>query len=76
MCHKVKHIGLADVHGQYEQAKAHLMRVNQWDDARAEQYIKQAFRVWRQRSKRNWQSNISWVNRALVDDGEPDRHRR
>ncbi len=58
-CHEVKHMGLATTRGHAAQATDHLARVNDWTLADAEAYVEVCFEVWSQRSKHEWQLDIS-----------------
>jgi hypothetical protein len=60
-CHEVKHIGLAELKGKKVEATAHLAIVNGWSYQAADKYIKDAFKVWRDRSQHNWILDISWI---------------
>jgi len=60
-CHQVKHIGLAQVKGKYEQARKHLAKVNGWTIEDTEQYIRKQFGLWQQRSKKEWKLDYSWL---------------
>lgn len=58
-CHMVKHIGLAEVQGKKILALLHLRKVNNMTRKKAEAYIADAFKVWAERSKKNWTLDIS-----------------
>lgn len=58
-CHQVKHFGLAEVQGKRDKALKHLMKVNKLTVIEAEDYVKQAFNIWYNRSKNNWTVDIS-----------------
>ncbi len=60
-CHRVKHIGLADVHGKGEAALKHLAKVNGWTLDQARRYRDEAFRTWRARSQHEWMLDLSWL---------------
>ncbi len=62
LCHKVKHIGLAQIKGEYPQAFAHFIKVNQCTEEEADEYITKAFRLWRVRSKVQWDVNVDLLN--------------
>ncbi len=62
-CHESTHFGLARVKGRDREAKQHLMHVNGWDDAKANQHILQAMNEWQQRSKIKWKLDA----RCLLD---------
>lgn len=61
-CHEVKHIGFTQLKGKELEATAHLAIVNGWSCHAAEKYIKQAFEVWTERSKKSWVLDISWLS--------------
>lgn len=62
-CHMVKHIGLAKIHGNFEQAKKHFMKVNNYSSTLADTKIKQAFRTWETRSNHKWTLDITWLEK-------------
>ena len=68
MCHKAKHIGLAIINGEFEEVRAHLMKVNQWDQkATADAYIADAFELFEKRSQYEWTLDISYLEQFGVD---------
>jgi hypothetical protein len=68
MCHKVKHIGLASVNGEFEEVRAHLMKVNQWpQQSTAEAYIARAFEIFEERSRHEWTLDISYLKQFGID---------
>lgn len=60
-CHEVKHIGLAEIKGNYERAKTHLKNINKWSESQAELYIKVSFMKWRHYNKYDWKLNLSLI---------------
>ena len=67
-CHEVKHIGLAETNGRFDEARAHLIKVNQWAyPAIADAYIEHAFEQWDQRSNHLWTLNIDYLKQFGVD---------
>ena len=58
-CHRVKHIGLANVQGKSVQALSHLARVNGWTAHESRAYVAEAFKLWARRSKYEWQLDTS-----------------
>lgn len=64
-CHEVKHIGFAEQRGRLDNAAAHLMRVNGWNETQAVDYIAQAFMLWERRSSLTWQVDIEWAKQAV-----------
>jgi len=61
-CHRVKHMGRANVTGKGEIAMEHLGKVNQWSYAETEHYIDQQFDVWERRSQHMWGLNLDWLD--------------
>lgn len=61
-CHKVKHIGMAAVLGTLPQAMLHLMKVNQWPEDLAGQYITRQFEIHNIRSMWLWAIDLSWLD--------------
>ena len=62
-CHEVKHIGRSRAVGKGEEAFAHLGKVNGWRAARTRDYVDQAFLDWRNRSRHEWQLDLSWLDK-------------
>ena len=60
-CHMVKHIGLAEIRGKYDEALRHLMKINEMSQTDARMYIDGQFDVWRYRSQHEWKIDISLV---------------
>jgi hypothetical protein len=68
MCHKVKHIGLASVNGEFDEVRAHLMKVNQWpQQSTADDYIAKAFELFEERSRYEWTLDISYLKQFGID---------
>ena len=66
-CHGVKHIGLAQVRGRGDQALMHLMKVNKLKKKDAEKYVEEAFKIWADRSSKQWQLDISVLKEYGID---------
>ena len=61
-CHEVKHIGLAGIRGRGEIALRHFMKVNGVKRDVAEQYVREAFALYHERSKReNWELDVQYL---------------
>lgn len=60
-CHEATHFGLAQVRGRGPAAKRHLMKVNGWSGAQADDHIAQAFALWQRRSALNWTLDARWL---------------
>lgn len=57
-CHRVKHIGLAQVLNKHKEAREHLMKINNMNITEAEIYINQQLKVWANRSEYKWEIKI------------------
>ena len=58
-CHSVKHIGLAQVRGRYEEALKHLSEVNNITIDEARELADNAFKDWERRSGMDWELDLS-----------------
>lgn len=58
-CHQVKHIGRAIAIGKHQQAYNQLAKVNKWTKQQVEQHILESFEIHRERSKYEWDLDIS-----------------
>ena len=58
-CHRVTHFGLAHVNGKSEQALKHLMKINKWDENRANEHISNRFKLWEVKSDMEWVIDLS-----------------
>lgn len=63
----VKHIGLAQVKGKYDVALKHFMKVNKLKKRQAEEYVDEAFKCWRERSKSEWTLDLSLLKQYGID---------
>ena len=61
-CHKVKHLGHAQLVGRGPEALEHLAAINGWDADTVARYVAAAFRVWRARSQGPWRLDLSWLS--------------
>lgn len=62
-CHQVKHIGLSQIRGLYDETRQHLANVNGIKVKKAEKYIRECFAVWERRSLETWTVDLSYINR-------------
>lgn len=60
-CHEVKHIGLAQINGRYEQAQGHLAHVNGWSPDDVSAYLEGVWELWYRRSRHEWTLDLSWL---------------
>ena len=60
-CHKCKHPGLAQINGELNIVINQLMKVNNITKNEAEKLLDDAFTIWKQRSKYEWNLDISYI---------------
>ncbi|AHH93567.1 DUF5710 domain-containing protein [Kutzneria viridogrisea] len=65
-CHRSTHFGLAQVMGLADQAFTHLMAVARMSQSQADEHVRQAFRLWEQRSRTAWTLNLDMLTHAGV----------
>lgn len=58
-CHEVKHIGLAQINGKFNQALEHLAKVNGITVDEANLYVEASFEIWGKRSQKEWNLDIT-----------------
>lgn len=73
-CHRATHMGLAEVQGHGEAARAHLREVTGLTPARAQDHIDTAFALWHARSERTWQLDLRILTDAGVTLASPPDH--
>lgn len=61
-CHKVKHPGLASMKGEMNIVINQLMKVNNISRLEANEYITESFKIFENRSKYKWTSDISYID--------------
>lgn len=69
-CHKVKHLGHAQVVGDYDAAFSRLMVGNAWTPAMAQSHVDAAFATWQKRSRHQWTLDASWLSTIGVQPPE------
>lgn len=62
LCHKVFHYGLAEKKGYGEKALNHFIKVNKLKPKQAEEYIQKSKAQIKQRSKIDWQLDLTYLN--------------
>lgn len=72
-CHRVKHIGLAEMNGQGEEARRHLAKVNEWNEWQVEDYLNRMIRLYELRSKKRWSLDLSWLRESFGIEVETKR---
>jgi hypothetical protein len=61
-CHTAKHPGLATINGKLGIVVEQLMNVNDMTAKDAEEYLNEAFDIWRKRNKNNYTLDISFLD--------------
>jgi 5-methylcytosine-specific restriction endonuclease McrA len=61
-CHRVKHIGRAQVVGEEDLAREWFMKVNQCSLEDYRDALEEAATIWRKRSRHGWQLDISLID--------------
>lgn len=69
-CHKCKHIGLAQINGEYDLALSHLMRVNSIGREEADSHVQDSFEEWERRSEHEWEVDITYMDSYMGIAGE------
>ncbi len=65
-CHQVKHFGLAQIQGREKQALAQMKKVNGWTEREAREHVRDAARLWNERSTYEWTLDLSWLTTVGV----------
>lgn len=60
-CHGVKHFGRTQIQGFEDEAISHMMRVNHWSERQVREHVRDAARLWNQRSAYKWTLDLSWL---------------
>ena len=62
LCHKTKHVGLAQINNEEHLVIKQLIKVNGMTKQEANQYISDSFKIWKERSAKNWKLDISLLD--------------
>ena len=65
MCHKTKHVGLAQINGQLDMVAKHLAKVNGVKLRESYEYIDNSFKLWSDRSNFEWMIDITYLDNYL-----------
>jgi len=71
-CHEVKHIGLAQMRGNYGRAIKHFCKVNECSYDEATMYIDNTFGMWAIRSRYEWTCNTDWLKTLRLESEESE----
>ena len=63
-CHMIKHIGFADIQASkglldMDKLIKHFMKVNDVDKKAFDKHYEEAFKVWKERSQKEWTTNLA-----------------
>lgn len=64
-CHTVKHPGLAGVQGRSNIVIEQLIKVNKMSEGETEDYINEAFSIWKERSDHKWELDITYLKEYM-----------
>jgi hypothetical protein len=70
-CHTVTHYGLAQLRGLDAAARAHLIHVTGFTPLQADQHLREAFTVWRERSRHVWALDLSLLTHTGITPVPP-----
>ncbi len=73
LCHLVTHWGYARVSGREHLARKHFQAVSKMDDHAIDQHVIDAFEVWKRRSQRAWQLDLSILSLAGLVSVKPTK---
>jgi hypothetical protein len=65
-CHEATHMGLADVEGRGEAARAHLGRVARMTPTQVKAHVAAAYETWEARSMQEWTPDLSLLQRSGI----------
>lgn len=74
-CHQTTHFGHAQIKGRAADAFAHLRAVTGMSAQDADRHISQAFALWRARTAREWELDLSILTDAGVTLAQPPANR-
>lgn len=63
LCHKAKHIGLADKMGYGEQVRKHMAKYNRWSREQVDNYVAHAKQLVKRRSGTNYNLDLTYLNK-------------
>ncbi|MGW7532550.1 DUF5710 domain-containing protein [Amycolatopsis sp. NPDC054798] len=72
-CHQATHYGLAQVRGRDAAAFMHLRTVTGMGEQAAREHVREAFEVWRFRSRTSWSLDLTMLTDAGITLAEPPR---
>lgn len=72
LCHGVKHYGRSLSQGSAKKVQRHLSKINNWSDTKTLAYIDEIFKLWKVRSRYQWNLDLSLLLNYGID--EPKNH--
>lgn len=68
-CHMVKHIGLAQIQGNFEKAIKHFMKINDMDFVSSMNYLQEVKEIWNKRNKQKWNLDLKYIKKINKELG-------
>ncbi|KAB8198697.1 DNA primase [Lysobacter maris] len=75
-CHHAIHYGRAEALNEEQAAREHLRQVNGWGEVTLDQHLREANALWKQRSGRQWELDLSIIESAGISVRLPDAGQR
>jgi hypothetical protein len=64
LCHKAKHIGLADKMGYGDKTRKHMKKYNHWSTSKVEEYIELSKKIVSEKSGKPYKLDLTYLNRS------------
>ncbi|MGB0723628.1 MAG: exonuclease domain-containing protein [Gammaproteobacteria bacterium] len=61
-CHEVKHFGFAKLKENGDRALSHLSLVNSWSKKQSQDYVRDQFKIWSERSTHEWTLDLAFLD--------------
>lgn len=71
-CHRVQHVGLAELNGETGPVIAKLREVNHWTERQAELELDRAWAEYERRERYRWDLDLAVLSESVTIDGFPD----
>ena len=65
-CHRVYHLGFAEVSGKLPQAMKRLAKLNSWSSEETQMYVEAVFEIFYNRSQKQWKLDISLLDKLGI----------
>lgn len=75
-CHQTTHIGLAGIRGKKTEATVHLQKVRNFTDVECELHIKNAYSLWSERNKYNWNLDLSLIENNNIKLSNKNKNKK